>query len=76
MEVVILCEAGNFEQGVVGHVAGGSLGWMKAGDPISCQVAQNGSIWVRHDGHAYQFALHGASDIVEDQQVLLLRIVN
>lgn len=76
MEVMILCEAGNFEHGVPGHVVESSLGWMRTGDTIAFQVAQNGTTWVQHGGHDYQFALHGLSDVVEEKQVFLLSIVN
>gem|GEM_PF-4934292 len=73
---MILCEAGNFEHGVPAQIVDSVLTWMKTGDAIEFHVAENGTTWIHHDGHEYQFALHGLSKVVEDKQVFLLRIVN
>ena len=73
---MILCDTGNFESGVPGHVVESALGWMKTGDSVAFHVEQNGTTWVNHKGHEYQFALHGLSDVVEEKQVFLLSIVN
>jgi hypothetical protein len=76
MDVTILCENGDYEHGVSAHIVESALAWLKTGDHVHFQVAENGTTWLRHDGHGYQFALHGLSEVVEDQQVFLLRIVN
>lgn len=76
MDLTILCQAGDFERGVPAHVVESDLPWLRTGDPVGFQVAGNGTTWLSHDGHAYQFALHGLSEVVDDQQVFLLGMVN
>ena len=76
MNITILCPAGDFERGVPAQVVESGLGWLHTGDAVGFQVAGNGTTWLSHGGHAYQFALHGLSDVVAGQQVLLLGMVN